>query len=71
MCRQACLYASFFIEIKNMTGGRRMEYLVNSRQMKMADQYTIQEKGVLSLTLMERAAESCVRVMDELGMDLS
>ena len=40
-----------------------MEYLVNSRQMKMADQYTIQEKGVLSLTLMERAAESCVRVM--------
>ena len=31
-----------------------MEYLVNSRQMKMADQYTIQEKGVLSLTLMER-----------------
>ena len=48
-----------------------MEYLVNSRQMKMADQYTIQEKGVLSFTLMERAAESCVRVIDELGMDLS
>lgn len=48
-----------------------MEYLVNGRQMKMADQYTIQEKGTPSLTLMERAAESCVRVMDELGMDLS
>ena len=33
-----------------------MRYLASSRQMKMADQYTMQELGVPSMELMERAA---------------
>lgn len=48
-----------------------MRYLVNGSQMKRADQYTIQEVGIPSTELMERAAQSCVRVMEEEGIDLS
>lgn len=48
-----------------------MRYLVDAAQMKRADQYTIQEVGIPSLELMERAAASCVRVMEEEGFDLS
>ena len=48
-----------------------MRYLVNGSQMKRADQYTIQEVGIPSAELMERAAQSCVRVMEEEGLDLS
>ena len=33
-----------------------MKLLVNAAQMKAADQYTIQELGIASLELMERAA---------------
>ncbi|MGN1267377.1 MAG: NAD(P)H-hydrate epimerase, partial [Dorea sp.] len=42
-----------------------MRYLPNSKQMKEADRYTIQEIGVPSLELMERAAASCVDVITE------
>ena len=48
-----------------------MRYLADGSQMKRADQYTIQEMGIPSLELMERAAAACVRVMGEEGMDLS
>lgn len=48
-----------------------MRYLVNSSQMKKADSYTIQKKGILSLELMERAARACVDVMTAEGFDLS
>ena len=36
-----------------------MKLLVNAAQMKTADQYTIQELGIASLELMERAANAC------------
>ena len=48
-----------------------MRYLVNSRQMKQADQYTIQERGIPSMELMERAARRCVETMEERGLNLS
>lgn len=48
-----------------------MRYLVNGTQMKSADAYTIQKMGIPSMELMERAAGSCVRVMEEEGFDLS
>ncbi len=48
-----------------------MRYLVNGAQMKGADAYTIQKVGIPSMELMERAAGSCVRVMEEEGFDLS
>ena len=48
-----------------------MRYLADSSQMKRADQYTIQEAGIPSLELMERAAASCVKVMEEEELDLS
>ena len=38
-----------------------MKLLVNAAQMKAADQYTIQELGIASLELMERAANACVQ----------
>lgn len=48
-----------------------MRYLADGPQMKRADRYTIQEIGIPSLKLMERAASSCVRVMEDAGLDLS
>ncbi len=48
-----------------------MRYLVNSTQMKSADTYTIQEIGILSLELMERAALACVHAMEDENLDLS
>ena len=40
-----------------------MKLLVNAAQMKAADQYTIQELGIASLELMERAANACVQTL--------
>ncbi len=48
-----------------------MRYLPNAAQSKEADRFTIEEKGVSSLLLMERAAESCIKAMTEKGVDLS
>ncbi len=48
-----------------------MKFLPDARQMKEADRYTIQELGIPSLELMERAAASCVRIMEAEGLDLS
>ena len=36
-----------------------MQYLLNAEQMKSADSHTIQDLGVSSRTLMERAAAAC------------
>ena len=48
-----------------------MKLLVNAAQMKVADQYTIQELGIASLELMERAANACVQTMQSENLDLS
>lgn len=48
-----------------------MRYLPDSNQMKNADSYTINQLGIPSLDLMERAASSCVAVMEEKELDLS
>lgn len=48
-----------------------MRYLPNASQMKAADTYTIQEKNISSLTLMERAAAACVDVMEQRQIDIS
>lgn len=48
-----------------------MEYLPGAEQMKAADSYTIHTLGVPSLELMERAAESCVKFLEESQQDLS
>ena len=48
-----------------------MKLLVNAAQMKAADQYTIQELGIASLELMERAANTCVQTMQSENLDLS
>ena len=52
-------------------GSEKMRYLVDGRQMKQADQYTIQELGIPSMELMEKAALRCVEVMEEEELDLS
>ena len=48
-----------------------MRYLPDGIRMKAADTYTIQELGIPSLILMERAALGVVQVMEERGMDLT
>ena len=48
-----------------------MRYLPDGTQMKAADAYTIQELGIPSLVLMERAALSSVDEMEKRGFDLS
>ena len=48
-----------------------MRYLLNGNQMKKADQYTIQELGIPSMELMERAAKRCVETMEAEKLDLS
>lgn len=42
-----------------------MEYLLDAAQMKAADAYTIRELGIPSLELMERAALSCIKAMEQ------
>lgn len=44
-----------------------MKYLLNAAQMKAADQYTIHEKRIPSLELMERAAKACVDAIKSEG----
>lgn len=48
-----------------------MKYLPNSHSMKAADTDTIQNLGIPSLELMERAANGCVCTMKNEQMDLS
>ena len=42
-----------------------MQYLLNAEQMKSADSHTIQDLGVSSRTLMERAAAACTDYIEE------
>ncbi len=48
-----------------------MRYLPDGTQMKAADRHTIEETGIPSLVLMERAALKTVETLQEYGMDLS
>lgn len=48
-----------------------MRYLPDGTQMKAADTHTIQELGIPSLVLMERAALASVGEMEKRGFDLS
>ena len=48
-----------------------MQYAVNSQQMKEADSRMIQQMGIPSLVLMERAALETVAAMKEEKTDLS
>ena len=48
-----------------------MQYALNSQQMKEADSRMIQQMGIPSLVLMERAALETVAAMKEEGTDLS
>lgn len=67
------LLHALFYPVKELirTGGGNMQYFLNGRQMQAADHYTIQELGIPSLKLMERAAASCVEVMEKEHLDLS
>lgn len=47
-----------------------MEYLVSAKEMKEADRCIIEEYGVPSLVLMERAALACVKLLEEKDFDL-
>lgn len=74
MCIQADSTRPFLLPQSSVQRGRgtgKMRYLVNSAQMKRADAYTIQELGICSMELMERAAKACVQVMEEEALDLS
>lgn len=42
-----------------------MQYLLSADQMKYADRHTIQDLGIPSRTLMERAAAACVHYIEE------
>lgn len=48
-----------------------MEYLVSAEEMRRADHCVIEEYGVTSLVLMERAALASVELMEREGFDLS
>lgn len=42
-----------------------MDYLLTGTQMQQADRFTIEHTDVTALELMERAAQSCIQVMEE------
>lgn len=73
------LYNGLFLHVVLYNGhchkiveeGGRMIYFPDAGQMKAADRYTIDVLGIPSLELMERAAESCVQIMEAEGIDLS
>ena len=48
-----------------------MRYLPDGKQMKEADRHTIEDLGVPSLVLMERAALTTVETMEKRGIDTS
>lgn len=48
-----------------------MRYLPDGKQMKEADRHTIEELGIPSLVLMERAALKTADIMGEKGIDMS
>ena len=48
-----------------------MIFFPNAEQMKAADRYTIEQIGIPSMELMERAARSCVQIMEKENLDLS
>lgn len=48
-----------------------MRYLLNSELMQQADHFTIEEKGITALELMERAASECVRALEEWPLSIS
>ena len=48
-----------------------MQYLLNAEQMKSADSHTIQDLGVSSRTLMERAAAASTDYIEELKWPLT
>ena len=48
-----------------------MRYLPDGAQMQAADKYTIEQLGVPSLVLMERAALKVVEAIHEKGIDTS
>ena len=48
-----------------------MQYFLTGKRMQAADRYTIETLGIPSLTLMERAAEACVNIMEAEAIDLS
>ena len=48
-----------------------MQYFLTGEQMQSCDRHTIQELGIPSLELMERAASKCVEMMEKKGLDLS
>ena len=48
-----------------------MRYLPDGKQMKEADRHTIEDLGVPSLVLMERAALKTVETMEKRGIDTS
>lgn len=48
-----------------------MKYILNASQMKATDQHMINEVGIPSMVLMERAALQTVRIMKEKKVDLT
>jgi len=48
-----------------------VQYFLTGEQMQSCDRHTIQELGIPSLELMERAASKCVEMMEKKGLDLS
>ena len=48
-----------------------MKYLLTGKQMQEADRYTIDEIGIPSMVLMERAALQMVEIMEQEALDLS
>ena len=51
--------------------GVKMRYLPDGKQMNEADRHTIEDLGVPSLVLMERAALESVETMEKAGIDTS
>ena len=48
-----------------------MKYIVNGKQMQAADKYTIENIGIPSMVLMERAALSVVEIMEKESLDFT
>lgn len=71
MCKQAL--STRYFKIQHFYGlmkkrGCHMKFFPNAVQMKAADQYSTEYKGVSSMELMERAARSCMKRMDALDL---
>lgn len=69
-CEKSFSHTPFYVVHIYERGEEKMKYILTASQMKYADKRMIENIGIPSMVLMERAALQTVKAMKEVGIDL-